>query len=122
MKMEVSIAEVMELINEIRQGPQSLLEMIRANVKESVGQYLSELMETEMTGFLGRDRYERAEGESNHRNGSYSRKFAMKGIGEVGVKVPPGIEGGNSAPKFCPAASNTRIAFEKIFAPCFWAV
>ena len=88
MKMEISVAEVMELINEIRQGPQSLFEMIRANVKESVGQYLSELMETEMTGFLGRDRYERAEGESNHRNGSYSRKFAMKGIGEVGVKVP----------------------------------
>ena len=88
MKMEISVAEVMELINEIRQEPDSLFGMIRANVKESVGQYLSELMETELTGFLGRDRYERTEGESNHRNGSYGRKFAMKGIGEVDVKVP----------------------------------
>jgi len=88
MKMDISVAEVMELINEIRQEPDSLFGMIRANVKESVGQYLSELMETELTGFLGRDRYERTEGESNHRNGSYGRKFAMKGIGEVDVKVP----------------------------------
>ena len=88
MKMEISVAEVMELINEIRQEPDNLFEMIRANVKDSVGHYLSELMETELTGFLGRDRYERAEGESNHRNGSYGRKFAMKGIGQVDVKVP----------------------------------
>jgi putative transposase len=88
MKMEISVAEVMELINEIRQEPDNLFEMIRANVKENVGQYLSELMETELSGFLGRGRYERAEGESNHRNGSYGRKFTMKGIGEVGVKVP----------------------------------
>lgn len=93
MKMEISVAEVMELINEIRQEPGSLFGMIRANVKESVGQYLSELMETELTGFLGRDRYERTEGESNHRNGSYGRKFAMKGIGEVDVKVPRDRQG-----------------------------
>jgi putative transposase len=88
MKMDISVAEVMELINEIRQKPDSLFEMIRADVKENVGQYLSELMETELSGFLGRSRYERAEGESNHRNGSYGRQFTLKGIGKVKVKVP----------------------------------
>jgi putative transposase len=88
MKMEITVTEAMELINEIRQQPDSIFEMIRSNVKENVGQYLSELMETELTGFLGRGRYERTEGESNHRNGSYGRKFALKGIGQVGVKVP----------------------------------
>ena len=88
MKMDISVAEVMELINEIRQKPDCLFEMIRADVKENVGQYLSGLMETELTGFLGRDRYERAAGESNHRNGSYNRQFTMKGIGKVEVKVP----------------------------------
>lgn len=88
MKMEISIAEAMELINEIRQQPDSLFEMVRANVKENVGQYLSELMETELSGFLGRDRYERVEGESNHRNGSYGRRFTLKGIGEVDLRVP----------------------------------
>ena len=94
MKMDISVAEVMELINEIRQEPDNLFQMIRANVKESVGHYLTELLETELTGFLGRDRYERTKDESNHRNGSYGRKFAMKGIGQVDVKVPRDRKGG----------------------------
>jgi putative transposase len=88
MKMEISVTEAMELINEIRQQPDSLFEMIRGTVKQNVGKYLSELMDTELTGFLGRDRYERVEGESNHRNGSYGRKYTLKGIGEVDVVVP----------------------------------
>ena len=88
MKMEISVAEAMELINEIRQQPESLFEMIRGTVKENVGKYLSELMDTELTGFLGRGRYERVEGESNHRNGSYGRRYTLKGIGEVDITVP----------------------------------
>ena len=88
MKMEITIAEVFDLINEIRHKPESLFEMIRANVQETVGQYLSALMDAELTQFLGRERYERVEQNSNHRNGSYGRKFTLKGIGEVGLKVP----------------------------------
>ena len=88
MKMELSVSEAMELINEIREQPEGLFEMIRTNVKESVGHYLSGLMETELTGFLGRDRYERVEGDRNHRNGSYGRRYTLKGIGEVCVTVP----------------------------------
>ena len=88
MKMEITIAEVFDLINEIRHKPESLFEMIRANVQETVGQYLSALMDAELTHFLGRERYERVEQNSNHRNGSYGRKFTLKGIGEVGLKVP----------------------------------
>ena len=37
MKMEITVPEVMELINEIRQEPETLFEVIRTNVKESVG-------------------------------------------------------------------------------------
>ena len=90
MKLEISVTEAKEMINEIRQQPESLFEMVRADVKVVVGKYLSELMEKELTGFLGRDRYERSEAESNHRNGSYGRRFTLKGIGEVDVKVPRG--------------------------------
>jgi hypothetical protein len=54
MLMEISVTEAVELINEIRQQPEGLFEMIRADVKDSVGQYLSERMETELSGFLGR--------------------------------------------------------------------
>ena len=87
MKMEVTVAEVSELINEIRKQPESLFQMIRANVQETVGQYLSTLMDMELSEFLGRDRYERSEGEINHRNGSYGRKFTLKGIGKVDLRV-----------------------------------
>jgi len=88
MKMEITVAEVFDLINEIKQQPQSIFEMIRANVQETVGQYLSSLMDSEMTQFLGRNRYERCEGNTNHRNGSYERKFTLKGIGGVDIRVP----------------------------------
>jgi putative transposase len=88
MKLEVTVPEVVDIIKGIRQQPESLFEMIRENVKETVGHYLSGLMDVELTHFLGRHRYERCEGETNHRNGSYGRTFTMKGVGEVGVKVP----------------------------------
>jgi len=87
-KLEVTVTEVLDLINGIRQKPESLFEMIRVNVQETVGHYLSGLMDVELTQFLGRERYKRCEGKSNHRNGSYPRDFTLKGIGEVGVQVP----------------------------------
>lgn len=88
MKLEITVPEVMNLIKEIRNEPGSLFEMIRSNVQETVGQYLSSLMDTEMTHFLGRKRYERIEESDNHRNGSYDRKYTLKGIGSVKIKVP----------------------------------
>jgi transposase-like protein len=88
MKMDLTVTEVVELINQIRHEPGNLFEMIRTNVQETVGQYLSLLMDVELTEFLGRGRYERGEGDSDHRNGSYPRKFTLKGVGEVGIKVP----------------------------------
>jgi putative transposase len=88
MKMEITVAEVFDLIKQIQHQSEGLFEMIRVNVKESVGLYLSGLMEAELTQFLGRDRYERVEAESNHRNGSYGRHFTLKGIGEVAVRIP----------------------------------
>jgi putative transposase len=53
-----------------------------------VGKYLSEIMNAELTHFLGRKPYERSEEETNYRNGSYGRNFTIKGVGEVSVKVP----------------------------------
>ena len=88
MKMEITVPEVIDLIKEIRKEPGSLFEMIRSNVQETVGQYLTSLMDTEMTHFLGRKPYERCEEDKNHRNGSYDRKYALKGIGSVNIKVP----------------------------------
>jgi len=57
MKMEITVAEAVEIINQIHKQPGSLFEMIRETVKDNVGHYLTELMETEMSHFLGRAPY-----------------------------------------------------------------
>ena len=93
MKMEITVAEAVEIINQIHKQPGSLFEMIRETVKENVGQYLSKLMETEMSHFLGRAPYQRIEGQHNYRNGSYPRNYTLKGIGPVKVKVPRDRDG-----------------------------
>jgi putative transposase len=88
MKIEISVPEVVNVFKEIQNQPQKIFEMIRLDVREAVGRYLTEMMNSELTHFLGRDPYERNGEETNYRNGSYGRKFTLKGIGEVSVKVP----------------------------------
>ena len=61
MKVEVSVPEVVNIFKEIQKGPEKLFEMIRVDMREAVGEYLSKLMDTELTRFLGRERYERIE-------------------------------------------------------------
>lgn len=88
MKIEVSVPEVVRIFKEIQTQPEQLFDIIRADIRQSVGQYLSEMMQVELTRFLGRELYERSDAESNHRNGSYHRQFTLKGIGAVDVQVP----------------------------------
>ncbi len=82
MKLEVNVPEVFEVFKEICAAPEKLFEMMRLNLKEISGNYLTALMEWELTIHLGRKRYERRQGEANHRNGSYPRRFTMKGMVE----------------------------------------
>lgn len=89
MELRVNVSEVREYIKGIAEAPGKIFNLVRNNVKESVGKYLSQLMEAELSLFIGRERYERDKGrEGNYRNGGYSRRFTLKGIGEVVVKVP----------------------------------
>ncbi|MDY6894914.1 MAG: IS256 family transposase [Thermotogota bacterium] len=88
MKLEISIPEVVDIFKEIQEQPEQLYEIIRADIRETIGQYLSGLMDAELTHFLGRKPYERLKGDVNHRNGSYGRNFTLKGIGEVDLQVP----------------------------------
>lgn len=88
-ELSVNVAEVKGYIKELVEAPGKFFSMIRYNVRESVGQYLSELMEAELTFYIGRERYERrGGGEVNYRNGGYNRRFTVKGIGAVVVNVP----------------------------------
>ena len=97
MKLEVSVAEVIEVfkeIQEIKAQPGKILEMLKTDIPTVIGDYLSEVMQVELTRFLGRQPYERVDTEDpNHRNGSYSRSFTLKKMGEVVVKVPRDRQG-----------------------------
>jgi putative transposase len=88
MKVEISVPEVVSFFKEIQTKPEKVFDMIRLDVREMVGRYLTEMMDAELTHFLGREPYERKAEDCNHRNGSYGRKFTIKSIGEVSVKVP----------------------------------
>ncbi len=88
MKLEVSVAEIGEIIKTIQRQPEHLFEMIRLDIKESVGKYLTAVMEADLTDFMGRGSYVRVAGNDKYRNGSYDRSFTLKNIGEVNVKVP----------------------------------
>ena len=81
MKVDISVPEVVEIFKEIEKKPERLFEMIRVDVRESVGQYLSELMNKELSHFLGRKSYERNQDSDNHRNVSYNPSLTLKGIG-----------------------------------------
>ena len=81
MKVEISVPEVVSIFKEINEQPEKLYEMIRLDFKQTVGEYLSRLMDAELTHFLGRKRYERLQGDINHRNGSYGRNFTLSGVG-----------------------------------------
>ena len=59
MKVEISAPEVVSIFKEIQEQPERIFEMIRVEIREKVGEYLSELMKVELTRFLGRESYER---------------------------------------------------------------
>ena len=88
MELRISVSEAAEVFKAIEAQPERLFEMMRVEIREEFGEYLSELMKVELSQLLGREPYERVEGEVNHRNGTYNRHFTMKGIGEVAVRVP----------------------------------
>ncbi|MFP4642678.1 MAG: IS256 family transposase, partial [Dehalococcoidia bacterium] len=93
MRIDISVAEVAEIFKEIQDQPDRILQMVKTDVRGAVGEYLSKIMRAELTHFLGRGPYERGEEETNHRNGSYPRRFTLKGIGDVQVEVPRDRQG-----------------------------
>jgi putative transposase len=87
-ELEITVTEVKEIIKSLHDTPDQLFEMIRSDIQRAVAAYLDALMQAELTAALGRERYQRRETGVNHRNGSYPRRFTIKGIGDVGVLVP----------------------------------
>jgi putative transposase len=94
MNFTIAVSEIKELFSLIKEEPAKLFEMMELSIQKQVGNYLSKLMDMELTDHLGRKPYQReketgsVQTSKNYRNGSYSRKFFIKRIGEVETKVP----------------------------------
>jgi len=88
MKLEVTVSEIADIFKEIQERPGQLFEMIRLDIKEVVGKYLTAMMNAELTHYLGREPSARVHGHVNHRNSSYGRGFVLKGVGEIHVDIP----------------------------------
>ena len=102
MKIKISVPEIVTLFKEIKKEPSKMFELIRTDVREMVGNYISELLDIELKDHLKRNRYERsAETDPNYRNGSYDRKFCMKSVGETIITVPRDRKG-SYKPKVVP--------------------
>ncbi len=94
MKLEVTVSEIADIFKEIQERPGQLFEMIRLDIREVVGKYLTAMMNTDLTHYLGREPHVRVAKAVNHRNGSYGRGFTLKGVGEVHVDIPKDRNGG----------------------------
>ena len=60
MKLILSVSEITTLFKEIQQEPSKMFDLIRKDVKETIGNYISGLLDLELKDHLKRDRYERS--------------------------------------------------------------
>ena len=84
MELKVSVSEAMALIKEVENVPAKILEYIGMNIQKEVGTFLTNLMNTELTGHIGRERYERREGPGDYRHFQVLQKLKMP-VGPGGV-------------------------------------
>jgi putative transposase len=82
-KIEVSIPEAARAIEEFRHNRGLALETIGREVKSAVSSMFNQLLQTEMSVFLGRP-----EQSSNKRNGYHEREYALKGVGCIRIRMP----------------------------------
>ena len=93
MKDVTKISEKKQLFKEIMHQPERMLDLLQVDLKMTFEKAITELMKTELTNFLDRDKYERISKTSqpngiNYRNGYYERKYTVRNTGEMNLSVP----------------------------------
>ncbi len=83
-----NLPDVKEIFKEIMISPEKMFDMLRLDIKKICENALSELIKAELTSYLRRGKYTRDKSNSkNYRNGYYKRKYTVKNIGELNIKV-----------------------------------
>ncbi len=65
MKIGTNVPELVEVFKEIQKHPEHIFEMIRLDIGETVGEYLTVTMGAEPTRFHGREPYAHGKGNIN---------------------------------------------------------
>jgi len=94
-KVTLSLSKVKKFFCDLKANPAGLFKSIREDASASIGRYLNDIMQAEITLFIGRKPYERkvVETSKRYRNGKYERKFVVKGIGAITLSIPRDREG-----------------------------
>ena len=82
-KVEISIPEGVKALTKFKENRLKAFEELTSEVKQSVSRAIGQLLNTEMTIFLGEK-----EQSDNKKNGYKERDYALKGIGTVRLKMP----------------------------------
>ena len=82
-KVEISMPEAVKTISAFRENRLKALESLSAEVKSTVTEAVNNLLQTEMSLFLGE-----ADQSSNKRNGYKEKDYTLKGVGTIRIKVP----------------------------------
>lgn len=83
MKIVVRVSDVVELAKRFRAEPLAAMSEVVSQVRTAVVQTLEEVMNAEIDLVLGEQ-----QDPSNKRNGHTLHSYAIKGVGEVAIKVP----------------------------------
>ena len=87
LEVKLSLPQVRDYIKNLILTPEKIF-AIDTQIKTPIADFLNNLMELEITLFLGRQKYERIKHtEKNWRNGYRDKRFILKGIGEITVRV-----------------------------------
>lgn len=82
-KVEINFPELIEAVHEFRQMPKKAFENLTGQIRQATGHALNQLMSAEMAIFLGK-----SDQTGNKRNGFEVRKYSLKGVGSVEIRVP----------------------------------
>ena len=107
MKIVVKVSDVVELAKRFRAEPLAAMQEVATQVRAAVVDTLERVMDAEIDLVLGEQK-----DADNKRNGHTTRTFAIKGIGEVAVKVPRDRKGTYES-KVVPPSRRYDQALEK---------
>ncbi len=97
LNVSLDLSEVLDFAKNLPKMKDNIFEIINLDTKRIAKYFLEAMMSSEISLFLGRDKYERqtliAVKSRNCRNGWYQRRFCIKGIGQIEVRVPRDFRG-----------------------------